>query len=221
MIRAGIRSIIIAASLAAALAGCDVIEGDGIVGQTLTSYRASRQNKGLDLRKSITPAAVEATGEPVIFVEVPNREAQAFLGLRGRNGPNDTWLTNDNISISYNDGVIVATRGLGSDVMTVDVSEVLPAIRGRRSEAMRVNRYLNGEGHIVPEVYFCDYARTPGVVADTALGPRSSTKIVEVCQGRERTFENIYWYAPGGKPLMSRQWISETNQYALTEFLNN
>ena len=113
-----------------------------------------------------------------------------------------TYLTPDGISVSLRHGVLVATRGLGFDLMTADVSAVIPAIRNRSQEVIRVHRYLDGEEQVVIRTFICDYS--------------GAGTVTETCYSDGLRITNTYDL--GGRAIRaSRQWVSPEQGYLRVE----
>jgi len=203
------------------LAGCAAINNnDGILAELYGSFRSRRQEP-VNIRPLITPENVRFTGEPIIFAEFPKDEAQAILTRQTTTNGRDVWLASGNSTMTIYNGILVGTRGTGNDLMNVDTGEVLPAIRGQRATATRVNRYMNGLGQIVAVPFVCDYAHQASTRVEIALGTYPASKIVESCAGQDYSFENTYWYTPSGKPRKTRSWVSPEVGYVDIEFLTN
>lgn len=108
-----------------------------------------------DFRSMITPEAIAASTEPLLFFELIETGQQAIMSLTGRNGDVVTWSTADGKSISLQDGVLVATRGFGFDLMSADVSGTIAALNGGGREYQRFASYLDGQNTSVVRSFSC------------------------------------------------------------------
>jgi hypothetical protein len=97
-----------------------------------------------DIRSTITPDAIAATSEPLLFVELTETGQQVIMALTGRNGDVVTWSTADGQSISLQGGVLVATRGFGFDLMSAEVAGTVAALAGGRRDYERFVSYIAG-----------------------------------------------------------------------------
>ncbi|MFQ1702127.1 YjbF family lipoprotein [Loktanella agnita] len=196
---------------ALALSGCGNTANDELIKglwQRFTSPDKTTATADIDaLRAAVTPQALAQIDGPVLLAQVPALQGAAILVLGGRNAGVETFLTPDGVSISTENGMLVATRGFGYDLMTADVAEPLSAITDARPRAVRIHRYLNGENQLVPQSFVCRYV---------ALTP---TQINESCQSSSDSFENSYTTNSKGQIVMSRQWISPQLGYITTERL--
>lgn len=172
MIRTAPRPALIAAVLITALAGC--LPGQG------------RQAPAL----GVTP------GEPLLQITLPAQGARATLKRVGVNGDVETWQSGDGVSVSLRRGVVVATRGLGFDLMGADAGPTLAALSGGPAGPYRHQmRYLTGDNHSTYLSAGCTMAQAGGRHEETCITHR----------GR---FTNLYWLDSAGRILKSRQWIA-------------
>ncbi|SFE72541.1 YjbF family lipoprotein [Roseivivax sediminis] len=104
------------------------------------------------------------------------------------------WLAPDGAGFTFRGGLLVATRGLGDDLMSTDVSDLAALMSaGEDGLAERFQSRLDGEGQTVLESYVCTV---------TVSGMRVS----EDCTGMTEDFVNTYRIVPeSGAVLSSRQ----------------
>lgn len=193
---------IFAAGAAIILAGCgNIQDDDSVIGQIRAGLAAQKQTASpapdiAALRARFTPEIMAQIGGPILIVQIPSRDAVAVLTRVGTNNDVDTFLTPDGITISLRNGMVVATRGLGFDLMTANVTEPLMAVTGTGDTAVRVHRYLDGENQIVAQSFGCAYAVT------------ALRQVTETCTSASDDFENIFVMDARGNIATSRQWIS-------------
>lgn len=160
------------------------------------------------------------TSKPLAIVVVENRNSIAVVTQIGANKAYRTWASADRRSITTTHGVVTATRGLGFDLMSADVSGSLPTVRARKSgTTSRTLRFLDGENQTVATTYSC---RTQaGGSLKIAIGEVNSPAqtVVETCRAGETSYENTYQVSPSGAVLQSRQWLGPTNGYLITQAL--
>ena len=154
------------------------------------------------IRQRLTPDVRAQFGDATLMIALLEEKKQASVLIEdGENQDVVTYFTPDGISISLQDGVLVATRGLGFDLMAADVSEVQSAIRNG-GRAVRVHRYLDGEDQMVIKSFVCDYA--------------GASRVIETCYGNGNNFENRYSIV-AGQVVSSRQWIGPQLGYIVLE----
>lgn len=146
--------------------------------------------------QSPAPGLSAAPGEALLRVDIPSRNASARLKRIGVNGDVETWTSPDNVSISLRQGVVVATRGLGFDMMGGDAGNTLAALAAPGGEVYRRQmRYLTGDNHSTWIAAGCEM--TTG-----------AERFEERCLARRDRFTNLYWTDGAGRVVRSRQWVS-------------
>lgn len=142
--------------------------------------------------------------EPGLEVTLLALGTTAELSRSGQNGSVTTWASRDGISVSYDRGVLVATRGLGDDLMAADAGPTLAALAGRPGEYRRTMRYLDAEDHARYILLGCTME---------SLGPdrgrRGLVRNEETCRSFTAEHVNIYWTDGAGRIVASHQWISD------------
>jgi len=159
------------------------------------------------IRAGLTPEVLAQLGGAVLLVEFPKWDMAAGLLPIGRNRGHVTWRTTDGVTLSFRDGMMVSTRGLGFDLMAADVGAALAAVKAGRGQAVRIHRYLDGENQTVSLRLICDYGREDGGAT------------TETCDVGGRNIENRYWLDPAGNLRKSRQWHGPKHGHILFEML--
>lgn len=174
------------------------------------------------LRLSGTPAPTQATlssaalAGPAMRVEIPSRAANAVLSRVAVNDDVETWLAVDNISLSFRQGVLVASRGLGFDLMGADAQGTLDAIAGQGDEIYRHQmRYLTGDHH---STYLAAGCRIQIIGTEDVQG-QPLQRLEEKCRARNNIFTNIFWQDASGMIVQSRQWVSPEIGYLRTSLV--
>lgn len=179
---------------------------------------AKRSQPQPDIRASLTAETVALFPTGLMFAALPDRRAQGTLAPVTRNGASRTWITIDGISLTFRDGLLQATRGLGQDLMSTDLDEVHAAVLRGAPRAVRIQRYLDGESYTRLRSQVCDYRRAPGT-AELATGPIPATHVTESCASPDREVENHYWIDRAGTIRKSVQWVGEDVGYLHSELL--
>ena len=174
----------------------------------------------VDPRPQITRQALDASPVPVLFASIKTRNAFATLSSAGKNRDVETWISADGISLSFNRGVLVSTRGLGYDLMAADVSDVLKSILAGSGTAIRYHGYLNGEDQIYQRSFYCSIHTKGREVLDIFEINNSTRHIIETCNNPEISLENHYWITDAGKIIQSQQWIGPDIEYIFTQHLS-
>ncbi|PFG63226.1 group 4 capsule polysaccharide lipoprotein GfcB/YjbF [Thioclava sp. ES.031] len=204
------RSLVFGAALLA-LGGCAQLEnlshtvtlsGSRSAGQGATVPTAPAKGEGVSV-KVVTQTA-PARGLEVV---IPSRDANAVLSLAGRNGTVETWRTDDHITVSVDRGVVVATRGLGDDLMAADSEPTLAALRGTKiGPYRRTYRFLTADNHSDYVLLGCDMS----TVGNETLVGLKLLRHEEQCRNPAMAVTNIYWTDKSGLIQAGRQWVSPT-----------
>ncbi len=115
-----------------------------------------------EIKASATPEALAKIGKPVMLAELPGVGLADILIFVQQNGTYSTWASSDGVSFSFDRGLLVATRGMGRDLMSADVEEVLRGITNGAGSGVRVHRYLDGDDQLVMTSFYCYYNRLEG-----------------------------------------------------------
>ncbi len=147
----------------------------------------------------------KALAGPVMRVQIASRGADAQLSRVAVKDDVETWLAVDNISLSFRHGVLVASRGLGFDLMGADANGTLAAFAGQGAPVYRRQmRYLTGDHHSTYLMAGCQMTVTGWEV----VGGQRLERLEEKCRARQNSFTNIFWRDSSGFIVQSRQWIS-------------
>lgn len=207
--------LIIGIALLATLSGCgnqSASTGVTVVQKLRTSLSARKQVPltTADLRARLTPEVHAQIGRPVMITELPKIKVASVIIYTEENAGYVTWLTPDSVGVTTYAGLVTATRGIGFDLMSADVSDAYRALTGKKtaSTGRRIHRYLDGEDKIVPIRFDCSYIRQPD---------RNGFFATESCVSGKTRIENQYWLDKKRRIVKSVQWMGQRNGYILTE----
>ncbi len=137
--------------------------------------------------------ALEKDGQPILLVLNRTLHFADLMAPYGTNGDVRTWATEQYVSVSTRDGIVVATRGFGPDLMSASVPSLAQIASGQGNVARRYY-YLDGADQTQSYAYACTLARK-GSETITILGkPFATSRIVESCSGPAGSFTNQYWF---------------------------
>ena len=202
-----LRSVV-ALSLAVLVTACGTERGeqsvfDPVV-QTISSVgRAKARPLTADqIRGNLTPEIrAQYSGLSLKVAVLERQELASILIESETNRDTVTYFTPDGISVALKQGVLVGTRGLGFDLMTADVTEVIGSLHSG-ARAVRIHHYLDGEDKVVMRSFICDYA--------------GHTTVTETCYSDGFEIQNRYTMH-SGRITASRQWISPEQGYIRLE----
>ena len=154
-------------------------------------------------------------------VVLPATGADATLAPVSRNGDVTVWQTLDGITVSFRRGVLIATRGLGDDLMSSDVEGTLAMLRGANTQAYypQIRSYLDGEDQTRFRSYQC--RRSERAQERVGLGDetRNLRRVTEHCVSPDAEATNTYWLDQAGNVVMSRQWVRPGTGYMQTQYV--
>ncbi len=163
--------------------------------------------------KPATPAPklTDAAPGEVLLVKIISRNAVAPMRRLSENGDTITWVSPGQVSLTFQDDILIATRGLNEDLMGADVSGVRAALAKGQGIVTRTQSYLNSEDQIVLRKMTCTIIADGTAKIADLTGTRETHKYTETCRGPVFGFTNTYWLdRPGGDIVQSRQAVSAT-----------
>jgi hypothetical protein len=213
---------LIAATIAMTLGGC---------GNDPESFASARMVQGLVKEKTasargaaaapspkLTRAVLSQVLTPVMLVNLESRAQQALIGQVETNGDVETWSTVDDVSISFRHGVVVATRGLGPDLMAA-AGPSGGQLLSSGSTFTRVHTTLNGLDQPIKRQLACTTSNQGTQTIDIVEVAFKATHIVETCDTGNGSIQNDYWIDSAGKIRKSRQWIGQEIGFLVIEDL--
>ena len=152
-------------------------------------------------------AVLDRRATPLLYMAIPALGAQATLSPVAQNAGTVTWTALDGVSVATRGGLIVATRGLGHDLMSADAGQVLTALNRGGGRATRIHYRLDGEDRTEALRFACTI-RAEGEERIGIVGrPVATRRLSESCDGPVGRFTNRYWIDAAGRMAQSRQWL--------------
>lgn len=201
-----------ALALLAAVPGC---------GRVKDATSAVMARAGLGRGAATVPASqlpreqIERIGQPVIHVMTPARGQDALLVIRDR-APGDVlaWGAADATLFTFRDGVLIETRGLGSDLMS---SSAPSLARIRSGEGYERAYFVLGVDDRTERHAFRCTAVSRGEDEVTIYGRAYPvTHLRERCEGTGEAITNDYWL-DGEVVRKAREWVSPAVGHAWFE----
>jgi hypothetical protein len=173
----------------------------------------------VDINQLVTRAQLDQVKTPLLAARLTGPGTFATMIPVGVNGDVVTWRSADDITLSLRQGMIVATRGLGQDLMAADIADALQMLRGFEGAYTRVHTYLDGEYQTQFLAFTC---RSEGQVSERIeivehLHP--TRRFEESCFAPDLRIANTYWVDPNGTIWKSKQWVGPSLGYMETELL--
>ena len=152
--------------------------------------------------------------QPIIGLSSPNHQEQATLVALGNQNDQLTWVSADGISVSFKNGVLIATRGYSQDLIESRHNDLDSLFTQDTKKRSKIFRYLNGQNGYSEIEFSCSVvskAKTTSFLIDLKL---RTTKFTEYCSAGTSKHTNEYYVLPNTNIILkSKQWISEANGY--------
>jgi len=216
-VRVSTRLAAVAAAIAL-LAACGNDKGGAnpvaaAVGQMAKSTLAKGKKGAASAAQPAAPvgrAELEAFGKPVLRVQSKGLGQDAFLTIVDAKENVVTWTAQRQANFSLRDGVLIQTRGVGSDLMSAQVPTLDQLKNG--ASYQRIYYFLGADDIGTRRTYDCS-AATIGRETIEVLGKsHATTHVTETCTRPNGKVTNDYWIE-GDMIRKSRQWASNSVTY--------
>ena len=172
----------------------------------------------MDARNLISREQIDAANIPVLFAELASGQ-NGTLTLYPGQGVGQTWLGADGATVTLEEGILKASRGMGDDLMGSSSSMPHWSKINEKTEAYsRELAHITGNNKISRRVFNCDIKKTSSkeLIKVWDLNFKVS-KFEENCSNSSLTFKNTYQVDARGIVRRSSQYHSETLGYILIE----
>lgn len=184
----------------------------------LVAGGCDRVLKVLEVSGTVAPLEPQLIGPERLSVTLPKSGAQATLGPVARNGDVTVWQTLDGITLSFRNGLLIGTRGMGDDLMSADVAGTLAMLREPATDLyhLHTRSYLDGEDRTVFRRYQCRETERADAQVDLVGRIEPVLRSTVRCVSPSDEITNVYWIDGSGQVLRSRQWVSPAVGYMET-----
>ena len=167
----------------------------------------------IDARKLVSREILDGVGVPILFVEI-DRGQNGTLSQYPGEGVGQTWLGVDGSTVTLDNGILKATRGMGDDLMG---SEISLEINWSELEEVSYERrmvYLRLDNKTLINEYACTLAEMNSMETINLFDAEFSVNHVqETCRGAAGSFVNDYYIDTEGLVRNSRQYQGEKIGY--------
>lgn len=167
----------------------------------------------IDARKLVSREILDGVGVPILFVEI-DRGQNGTLSQYPGEGVGQTWLGVDGSTVTLDNGILKATRGMGDDLMG---SEISLEINWSDLEEVPYERrlaYLRLDNKTLINQYSCTLTDMNSMDTINLFDADFSVKHVqETCRGAAGSFVNDYFIDTEGLVRNSRQYHGEKIGY--------
>lgn len=165
----------------------------------------------------ITPELAAAGEGEILFVTLRQQGLVLPMTQIGQSGPVETWKSANGITLALENGLVVASRGLGYDLMGVDAIGTLEALETGSGHSAREHSFLNSLDQINSFEMSCEITKQNREDVELPRGVRQLTRYEENCTGRRLVFKNEYWLDGAGNIVRSIQVLSPALGFVLLE----
>ena len=154
--------------------------------------------------------------QPIILLASEDGENTATLVALGNYRNKLTWVSADGISLSFENGILIATRGYSQDLMESQQNDLDTLFTDNTKKHLKKYRYLNGENQYVELIFTCSVIEKRNIDSYFLDLTLKTTKYTEICEAGDTRHTNEYYVLPDTNiVLKSKQWVSEVNGYVI------
>ena len=174
----------------------------------------------VDARKLVTRDKIDASGMEVLFVELESGKNGTSIKYPGAN-IGEVWLGVDGTTLTFKNGHLIATRGLGEDMMSSEGTFPSFHLIAGSTEYVKTQSWLSEDNQITSTIYSCtasvENAREKIIIFDkTFLVQRA----IETCIDGDSKIGNEYFFERNGIVRRTRQFHSPALGYIFVERLD-
>lgn len=164
-----------------------------------------------------TFADLTASETPVILAAVPSLEVADIFQKIGSNGNQETWISSIGMTITLENGIVVATRGFGEDIYAADTRGLSAALGRGVGTYSRNIEHLDSSDEVIRMEFSCELepvGQDQVTILDRSFG---ATKLQETCRSEDAAFANYYWVNGSRDVVQSQQWLGKSVGHATTQ----
>ena len=174
----------------------------------------------INARKLVSRQMIDAAKVPVLFIEIPRGQNGTMTQYPGV-GIGQTWLGADGSTVTLENGMLKATRGMGDDLMGSEISREVNWRKLDNEPYTRRLAYLREDNQTTANSYTCTLTDTKARETFEIFGASFDTRhIQETCEGTADIFVNDYYLDRKGLVRKSRQYHGAGIGYATLERLD-
>ena len=218
-----VRGIICIGIFLIFLIGCSnspEIEGAGekTLNQLFKTFQQNRnQIKPVSARSILTRADIDSSGVPLLFVELATGQNGTLYKYPGF-GVGETWIGVDGATLTLDKGILIASRGMGNDIMGGHTSIPEWKFIKETQSYPRSLSYLSGDNEIKIEEFECSLEKEKDVEKIEIFKIYYLTRVyTEKCQNSIMSIQNKYYIDKNHIVRKSYQFHSNVVGYLLTE----
>lgn len=173
---------------------------------SIAKVKTRRSGGGAAAAAPITRADLEKYDKPILRVMSKSLGQDGFLTISDAKGDVVTWATTNGATFSFRSGVIIQTRGLGSDLMSAKAPSV-GQLTTPGASYERIYFFLGPDDIGTRRTYDCVTTVVGPETIEIVGRSHAVTHISEVCSRTGTQLTNDFWIE-GSLIRKSRQWTS-------------
>ena len=155
--------------------------------------------------------------QPVILISSLDETNQATLVALGNNKEKLTWVSSDGISLTFDQGILIATRGYSQDLLALKYLNPADLLKSKNIKYKKVHRYLTSDNKYNDIEFQCLGKKGQSKPVLFLQYKITLDKFTEECVSNQHSYKNEYDLLSGSSVVIkSIQWISPTNKYFKT-----
>ncbi|MDC3087342.1 YjbF family lipoprotein [Paracoccaceae bacterium] len=187
----------------------------------LKNYANESLSKNTPLSQSFafpnTKKWLKKFNQPIILTSSVDKKNQSTLVSLGNNQDRLTWVSADGISLTYDNGVLIATRGFAQDLLSLKYEKPNKLFTSRYRNYNKTHRYLSGENRYDEVKFKCTGKKMAPQSIEIVEYTLLVDRYIETCVNKHHKYKNEYDLLSGTSVVVkSKQWISPVNSYTLT-----
>ena len=167
----------------------------------------------IDARKLVSREILDGVGVPILFVEI-DRGQNGTLSQYPGEGIGQTWLAVDGSTVTLENGLLKATRGMGDDLMGSEISHEINWSDFDDVSYERRMAYLRFDNQTLINQYYCSLTDMNNFETVNLFDAEFSVNhLQETCRGAAGSFVNDFYIDTEGLVRSSRQYQGEKIGY--------
>lgn len=170
-------------------------------------------------RPPLTRALLDTIDSPYIEVTLEASDVFAYLQpqlVRGDDGPGEVvhWVTEDKVSVTLRDGIVIATRGLRGDLLSSSTLARSGGAQGPEGRGSRLFDLRFGDHESKTLEMACEVVDLGAENLEIVELTYATHHLQERCEGAGGRIANDFWVdTRTGRVWQSRQWVGPLNGY--------
>ena len=173
-------------------------------------------------RKVITRSMIDESNIPLILIEVLNGDQIATLSAFPGSTLNEVWLSADGRTVTTQNGMLIATRGMNYDLIGANVEAASYSLEAtvaenKQPQHRRFYKYLVADNQDKIIEYSCAFSKESQDTIFIFEKPYKTLRVSEACDSGSFQFTNTYWVEKNGMIRKSQQWHGQNIGLILIE----